>query len=349
MLVRRKDACRMAECGRYLGFVWRNRGISSRGFLLPFTAVVVGALTVVVGVASVEPTAQWNPSLPTGSSAPPNERIDLAERIGVFVWDLSSSGHYTPPGARRDAVVKDVLAAMERLDTGAIDRLAAQGMAAGSGVDTETGRTFTLVEQDNRAGPGWGAFLVDQFEKPAEQRLIIEVPWPGGDNGSERLAVRLFRALPGSVLIMAGADQRTEDVTTNTDSIFHGVAAELAGRGLNQLQLRTHTSAHGARALEEGHRFDAVVASGADSTDRFTRRIADVLADDGELDVCRVWDINQNCGGLGVTSANTQAKAAAARSQNFTLLDLSEDLLEDDVSELAALLAGPAPLQGDSP
>jgi hypothetical protein len=132
-------------------------------------------------------------------------------------------------------------------------------------------------------------FIADYDTRP---RLVIEVPHPNFDLHTEQVGIDLYRRLPGSAGLVAGAHRKagdnTADVAHNADSLFNAVAMELAKQGLPQVQLHGFDD----RSLPDT---DVVVSSGATPHTSAHEGIADRLSDRG-LAVCRVWE--QPCGNL---------------------------------------------------
>ena len=129
----------------------------------------------------------------------------------------------------------------------------------------------------------WGLYLVD-LSKPLG--LSIAVPHPKSDANCEQLALRLWRALPGSMLAMAAvhrdAASETADHSQNTDSVFHHLwTAVLGPRGVPQVQI------HGFRNTSAPEQ--VVVSTGAGPITPAAVRIADEIAATG-LDTTRNWD-----------------------------------------------------------
>ena len=102
----------------------------------------------------------------------------------------------------------------------------------------------------------------------------------------EQLALRLWRALPGSMLAMAAvhrdAASETADHSQNTDSVFHHLWTNVLGpRGVPQVQI------HGFRNTSAPEQ--VVVSTGAGPITPAAVRIADEIAATG-LDTTRNWD-----------------------------------------------------------
>jgi hypothetical protein len=194
-----------------------------------------------------------------------------------------------------------------------------------------TGRPYGLLTDpgDERA---WGWYLVD---RSAPVRLAVEVPHPNSDLRTEELGLALYRAVPGSTLLVAGTHRRVEDdagdVAHRTDSMFHAVAAEYADQGLPQVQL------HGFHD-DNLPDTDVVLSPGAGDDGDLVRRIADRLGD-ADFRVCRSW--REDCGRLeGKT--NEQGRDAAERGTPFVHVEISRSVRDDPAawSRLVRALAG---------
>ncbi|NJC81989.1 hypothetical protein HC030_05315 [Planosporangium mesophilum] len=175
-------------------------------------------------------------------------------------------------------------------------------------VDSATGRRYTRY-----SGGAWGVVVVD-LSAPA--RLVVEVPHPNSDLRTERMGAHLFRLVPGSVLLMAGAHRRAghgaADVAHNEGSLFSALAAEAANRRLPQVQLHGFAD----RNLPD---VDAVVATGGAAAVPAAARVADRLRDAG-LATSRSWE---NPRGYLEGVGNVQARAAARAGSVFLHLELS--------------------------
>ena len=219
-------------------------------------------------------------------------KVDLAAQVSEFADALSPDAPYRPPDDQERAVALDGLMP---LLTGRDDvdserkTLAPLGFTVADGVDAVTGRHFVLASTKPDAARGWGLFVADYGARP---RLVIEVPHPNFDLNTEQVGIDLYRRLPGSAVLVAGAHRKagdnTADVAHNADSLFNTVAMALARLGLPQVQLHGFDD----RSLPGT---DVVVSSGATPYSSVHEGIADRLSDRG-LAVCRAW--TQPCGNL---------------------------------------------------
>jgi hypothetical protein len=246
----------------------------------------------------------------------PVPTTDLAEEVRQFAAGLDDDDPYRPPEA---AERRQLLAGLRALEAGEPTHAAEDlGFTARTGVDEETGRPFGLLA--NPAGErAWGWYLVDLS---APVRLVVEVPHPNSDLRTEELGLALYQAVPGSVLLVAGTHRRVDDdagdVAHRTDSMFHAVARDLAGRGLPQLQL------HGFHD-DNLPDTDVVISPGAGDAGEDVRRIADRL-DDADFRVCRSW--RRDCGRLeGKT--NEQGRDAARQGTPFVHVEISRRVRDD--------------------
>ncbi|QUQ63189.1 hypothetical protein [Kutzneria sp. CA-103260] len=219
-------------------------------------------------------------------------KVDLDAEVSEFADALSPDAPYRPPGEQERTAALDGLMP---LLTGGTDLdserkpLTPLGFTVSDGVDEATGRHFVLASTKPDAARGWGMYIADYGARP---RLVIEVPHPNFDLNTEQVGIELYRRVPGSAVLVAGAHRKagdnTADVAHNADSLFNTVAVELAKLGLPQVQLHGFDD----RSLPDT---DVVVSSGSTPHTAAHERIADRLTGQG-LAVCRVWE--QSCGNL---------------------------------------------------
>lgn len=236
-----------------------------------------------------------------------NSRDDLEERLAAFAARLRASQPYRDPRPeeRRLAAVALGRLVASRTDPSGLIRL---GFSHTDEVDGATGRRYAKY-----VGGAWGIVLVD-LSAPA--RLVVEVPHPNSDLCTERMGTHLFRLVPGSVLLMAGAHRRAgngaADVAHNDASLFSALAAEAADRHLPQIQLHGFAD-HNLPGL------DAVVSTGNPTAVPAAVRVADGLRDFG-LATCRSWE---NPRGYLEGASNVQARDASRAGSVFIHLELS--------------------------
>ncbi|MEV6606248.1 hypothetical protein [Kutzneria sp. NPDC051319] len=268
-------------------------------------------------------------------------KIDLVERASQFAAALRSDASYRPPTVREG---ESALAGLIPLLTGGKDTqsevktLTPLGFALTTGKDSATGRQFVMAATEPGDERGWGMYIADYG---AQARQVIEVPHPNFDLDTEQVGVQLYRALPGSAVLIAGAHRRAAnglaDVAHNANSLFNLVATALARKGLPQIQL---------------HGFDSsslpgtgvVVSGGSTPHTRLHERIADRIEADGTV-VCRAWQAS--CGHLEGTT-NVQGQAADSMGTVFAHIESDGSVREDPqqrdqlVKALAeAISAGP--------
>jgi hypothetical protein len=288
--------------------------ISARQWIPIVTAIV--ALVAVVGVL-VGISGEDQPA----SSAQRN----LDDVLTGFAATLRPEASYRPPTEReRDDVVAaltPLLGSKSGFDRSSVaEALRPLGFSLTVDTDSATGREYALVVNERDTERAWGVYLFD-ISRPV--RTAVEVPHPNFDLGTERIGLALFRAVPGSVLLMAGAHRRadggTADVAHRTDSAFHAVAADLAERDVPQVQL------HGFHddSLPDT---DVVISPGAGKAGPVIREIAGGI-DDAGLQTCRSWE--RECGRLEGTR-NEQGKAAAEHRAVFVHLETSRSVRDDE-------------------
>jgi hypothetical protein len=241
---------------------------------------------------------------------------DLGAEVRRFAAGLDDDDPYRPPEA---AERRQLLSGLRALEDGEPPREAEDlGFTARTGVDEQTGRPFGLLV-DPAGERAWGWYLVD---RSAPVRHVIEVPHPNSDLRTEEIGLALYRAVPGSVLLVAGTHRRVDDdagdVAHRTDSMFHAVARDLAGRGLPQIQL------HGFHD-DNLPDTDVVISPGAGDAGEVVRGIADRV-DDADFRVCRSW--RRDCGRLeGKT--NEQGRDAARQGTPFVHVEISRGVRDD--------------------
>ncbi|HEX6352833.1 hypothetical protein [Actinophytocola sp.] len=265
--------------------------------------LVAGTFLVVVDEEGATPRSAASPA------------TDLGADLREFATGLDDDDPYRPPEPAERNRLLSVLRALEAGEsTGAADEL---GYTVRTGVDRETGRRFGLAYNgpDERA---WGWYLVDLSEPV---RLVIEVPHPNSDLHTEPIGLALYRAVPGSILLVAGTHRRAADeegdVAHQTNSMFHAVASDLAGRGLPQVQL------HGFHD-DNLPDTDVVISPGAGDAGEVVRGIADRI--DEDFRVCKSW--RDDCGKLEGTT-NEQGRDAARQRTPFVHVEISRSVRND--------------------
>jgi hypothetical protein len=263
----------------------------------------------------------------TRSTAP---AVDLDGWLAGFTATMSSAQPYREP---TQAEGSDAAAGLHLMLGGgdAGSRLGPLGFTVVSGLDSESGRPFTLAFSE--APPGdraWAAVLVDAAEPT---RMIIGCPHPVFDRASERLGLALWRRSPGSLLLVAGAHREAgaglADPRDHPGSLFHRIAVLLLGAGLPHLQV------HGfADASAPG--VDVVLSPGPTTAGVPITRMADSLAGQ-DLPVVRAWQTPMpNLDG----TTNIQGRAAALAGAVFVHVELSASARRSRATQVIDGLAG---------
>lgn len=250
-----------------------------------------------------------------------SHRADLEEIVAARVSTMSPSDPYRDPQATERTAARDatgmLLAGGD--PSGAEELLDGIGYRVVRGVDTVDDRAFTFYLAD--VDTGWAGLLVDPS---GPIRLVIEVPHPAYDLNTETLGVGLFRQLPGSAMLIAGAFRQAADdeadVAHNDRSMFQVFSEVFAEHQIAQLQLHgfAQSSLPGA---------DAVVSTGSaphDHNDLAERIARELKAED--LRTCRAWV--SHCVGLEGTT-NVQGAAAGEQGAEFVHLELGWSLRRD--------------------
>ena len=267
-------------------------------------------------------------------------KIDLGERASQFAGALEPDSPYRPPTVREG---ENALSGLLPLLTGGKDTqselqtLTPLGFTLTEGRDSVSDRHFVMAASQPGDARGWGMYIGDYGVPP---KLVIEVPHPNFDLNTEQVGVQLYRALPGSAVLIAGAHRRAAnglaDVAHNANSLFNLVATGLARKGLPQVQL---------------HGFDdsslpgvgVVVSGGSTPHTALHERIADRLAAQ-DVVVCRAWE--ESCGNLEGTT-NVQGQAADSLGTVFAHIESDSELRSDPtqradlVAALAAAIGSP--------
>ncbi|MDG4803410.1 hypothetical protein [Micromonospora sp. WMMD980] len=271
---------------------------------------------------------------PPGAQPSPTP-VDPARVVEDFVRQLEPTAPYRDPtAAERQHTAEAVRLLIDGDDlTRATALLGDVGYAGRVHVDPGTGRTYAMFTTEAGGDRPWGILLVDLSRTP---ELAIEVPHPNSDLLTEDVGLRLFRAVPGSVLVVAGAHRRAghdqADAAHNADGLFQVVANRFAAHGLNQIQL--HGFAEASLPREE-----VVISNGQRRSSAPLRRAANALQD-ANFVTCRAW--SADCGQLEGTT-NTQADDARRQGSVFIHLEITwavrrdADRREDLVQALAAV------------
>jgi len=286
------------------------------------TRLVLGAVTLVALIAIL--VVVRIDGSQSGSAARPVASA-LADRVRDFLAGQRADQPYRDPTAAERA---DASAAFADLLDGAPGQFTEFGFGATEDVDADTGRRYALYTSAS-GDRAWGAILVDLS---APVRLAIEVPHPRTDIDTEWVGLDLFRKVPGSVVLVAGAHRRAgggaADVAHNEDSFFQALSVTLARRGVPQIQV------HGFADLNLPDS-NAVVSTGNDTPNPLATRIAAEL-DTRDVTVCRAWE--RACGRLEATT-NVQGRAAAEHGGVFVHVELSNSVRADDARRAAVVEA----------
>lgn len=275
--------------------------------LTAIAVVVAGAVLVAL------PTRPDRPS--TGDDA---RTAGLGARLDDFTAALREDAAYSPPDARQRRAFVEAVTVLDGGSVEAVDPLRALGLTVEQGTDAQTGRPYAAVASAPDAEQGWGFYLVD-LSRPT--RVVVQVPHPANDVGTDDIGLELFRRVPGAVLAVAGTHRRAAggagDAAHRTDSAFHALAVEHSDQGLPQVQL------HGF-ADDSLPSADVVVSPGPGTAGPLVEGIADRLA--GGTEVCRAW--RRDCGELE-GRRNVQGEAAARRDAVFVHVEVNRTVRED--------------------
>jgi hypothetical protein len=211
-----------------------------------------------------------------------------------FLHDITTGprASYRPPVSAGEAVTGltavlagDVLAARAAWEP--------SGFTIVEATDPVTGRPYLLACSAAPTARRGGLFLVDRSSTPS---LCVGVPHPDADQACLDLGLRLWRAVPGSMLVLAmappGSPGRT-DPTRDTTSLFHVAWAQAAGpRGMTQVQIGSFTGRPPrgpAGWAAWGRTGDVLVSVGSAGLTLPALRIAERVEATG-LQTRRVWD-----------------------------------------------------------
>jgi len=234
---------------------------------------------------------------------------------------MSPAGPYRPPSAAERAAGAAGLRAVVRGSFA--PELAMLGFDVAAGVD---GRPYTVVAGEPGTERAWGAVVLDGSGPP---RRVIAVPHPIADRLTAWLGLELFRAMPGSALLMAGTHRRAgggaADVAHRTDSMFHAFAEVLAEHAPAELQ----PHGYAAETLPD---YDAIVSPGLAALTGAHEALRDALVAQG-------FRVRPEWTGPLDGSTNVQGAAAAARGSSFLHLELAPALRGDAGSRAAVVAA----------
>jgi len=225
---------------------------------------------------------------------------------------MAATDPYRPPtGDERGRAA----AALVAIGAGNEPDLTGLGLRLTRGVDDATGRAFALLTDEPGTERAWGAALLDA----SPPSTVVEVPHPGSDRLTARMGLELFRAAPGSALLVAGTRRTVHDAAHRTDSMFHAFAQSLATQ---EVQL------HGF-AQDSARDTDAVVSPGSGHPRPPHRELEEALTQHGFR-----TRHHENLAGR----TNVQGIAAAERGTPFLHLELAP-LLRLDPGNRARVVA----------
>jgi hypothetical protein len=210
--------------------------------------------------------------------------VDPADTVRSVAAGVSAAQSYTDPATGE---VLDACTGLARLAigdlTGAATLLVPLGFVVTSDVDPATSRTYAMAVSETTTPRAWGLYLVD-LSRPLG--LCVAVPHPKSDAFCEKLATRLWQAVPGSMLAMSAvhrdAASGTADHAQNTASVFHHLWTTTIGpRGVPQVQIHGFADAAAPEQI--------VVSTGVGPATPAAERIADEITATGLL-TTRSWD-----------------------------------------------------------
>ncbi len=271
--------------------------------------------------------------------------VDPAVTVTSVAAGVSSTQSYIMPTTGERVDSGNGLARLAIGDlAGATTLLGQLGFTITTDLDPTTGRRYAMAVSETTTARPWGLYLVD-LSTPLG--LCIAVPHPKSDANCEQLALRLWRAVPGSVLAMAavhrGASSGDADHSRNIASVFHHLWTTVVGpRGVPQIQIHGFAN---TTAPEQ-----AVVSTGTGPVTPAAMRIADEIAATG-LVTTRNWDGTANTN-LDATT-NGQGIAADTNSWVWVHVELNRTvrdtttLWQPAINAIAA--ANPSLLAYDRP
>jgi hypothetical protein len=242
----------------------------------------------------------------------PHYVLVARDRLGTWLFGrlraMSPAGPYRPPSAAERA---DGAAGLRALLRGE-----APDVLPGLGFEVAADGPYTVVAGETGTERAWGTVVLDGTGPP---RRVVAVPHPVADRLTAWLGLELFRATPGSALLMAGTHRRAgdgaADVAHRTDSMFHVFAGVLAAHA--PVEVQPHGFA--AASLPD---YDAVVSPGAaayaDAHDTLRHAL-----------VARGFRVRPEWTGWLDGSTNVQGLAAAERGTAFLHLELAPALRTD--------------------
>lgn len=265
--------------------------------------------------------------------ARPRDGVDLAARIDTFTRDTIRRSAFHPPTALdRRTIADGVGLYLDGRHKDAAERLSEVDFGVATFTDTATGRRFAeIADRARESARGWGRVYID-LSRPAAT-WSVQVPHPVADADSEKLGIGAWRATPGGVMVLAGANRRAgegdaADVAHRRDTVFHAVCAELVAHRLPGIQL------HGYADSTEPD-YDVIVSTGKGDHGRsWGEGLSSALRREG-FEVCRVWV--RRCSLEGRT--NVQGRTAAAAELPFLHVEFSRSIRESEKRTARAVTA----------
>jgi hypothetical protein len=173
------------------------------------------------------------------------------------------------------------------------------------------GEAILLAEEDPVTGQG--TYVV---RPNAPTAVLIEVPHPRADSGTEKIGEAWFSRGQALSLLVAGAHRRAgkglADVTHSPGTTFDRVSAVLGARGTTIVQL------HGFDATAHDSSADVILSSAATSPTPQLLQIAESLTRNG----FRVCVYGRDSCPLGAMT-NLQASAARRSGASFVHVEMS--------------------------
>jgi hypothetical protein len=287
----------------------------------------VAAALLVTACGSAAPQAPTESDPARFGPARPLEAV--VQRV-VEAGPGRNSADYRPPRAPVSEALAEIVTAQLTGDDappapdGVGVREAVDGAGRPARIVVETvsdGRTTGLGLYAVRAGTG------------VPPGIVVEVPHPRADLGTEDLGVELFSALEASALLVAGAHRTAgdgaADVAHQPASAFAVVDRAVVGSGTVVLQV------HGFDEAGHDSSADVVLSSGDRTASAVVQRLDRELQDAG-FDTC-VYD-GENCAALAATR-NVQAAHAREVGASFAHLELARSLREPGADRDALVAA----------
>ncbi|MFZ0157969.1 MAG: hypothetical protein WAL50_02975 [Kineosporiaceae bacterium] len=206
------------------------------------------------------------------------------------------------------------------------------GFTVSSGTDPVTrsaafpaGRPYLMAVSPTGTAREWGLYLLDAS---VPVTVCIAVPHTRADEQCHELALRLWRAIPGALLMMATVHRDTTwagqvkgtvaDQAYNTESLFHHAWTDVFGPpGIPQVQI------HGFADRRTG--VQAVVSTGSARLTLPAIRIAEQLTRRG-LVTTRSWDSSAT---ELLATGNEQGRAAGVHGWAWVQVELNASVRTD--------------------